>query len=90
LAEHAEIAKIVRDIFGNPFRPVKVNREWLTSTVVELARQIYTTKDFSILGILGDALQDAGCNNADVLEHCRAAASHQPGCWVVDLLLRFA
>jgi hypothetical protein len=38
--------------------------------------------------ILADALQDAGCDNTDILNHCRDAnAPHVRGCWVVDLLL---
>ncbi|WP_255359505.1 hypothetical protein [Gemmata sp. SH-PL17] len=37
--------------------------------------------------ILGDALQDAGCDSADVLNHCREPAVHVRGCWVVDLVL---
>ena len=37
--------------------------------------------------ILADALQDAGCDNADVLDHCRSDGPHVRGCWVVDLVL---
>jgi hypothetical protein len=38
--------------------------------------------------ILADALQDAGCDNEEVLDHCRAADGvHVRGCWVVDLVL---
>ena len=38
--------------------------------------------------ILADALQDAGCDNDDMLNHCRDEKQvHARGCWVVDLLL---
>jgi hypothetical protein len=77
----------LRDIFGNPFRPVAVDPGWLTSSVVELARGIYDQKAFDRLPILADALQDAGCDHPDVLAHCRGPGPHVRGCWVVDLVL---
>jgi hypothetical protein len=75
---------LLRDIFGNPFRPVSFDPTWLTSTVTALARQMYESRDFSAMPILADALQDAGCDNAQVLEHCRGPGPHVRGCWVVD------
>jgi hypothetical protein len=78
---------IARDIFGNPFRPVSADPAWLTPTVVGLARGVYEDRAFDRLPILADALQDAGCENADVLDHCRSAGPHARGCWVVDLVL---
>jgi len=86
-SEMAAQSQLLRDIFGNPFRPVTVDPEWLTSTVVALARGIYDERAFDRLPILADALQDAGCENADVLDHCRGPGPHARGCWVVDLLL---
>src|SRR5205823_8776844 len=62
-------ARLVRDVFGNPFRPVAVDPAWLTSTVVGLARGIYDERAFDRLPILADAMQDAGCDHADVLAH---------------------
>ena len=77
-----------RDIFGNPFDPVAFSPEWRSSTAVALAAQMYESRDFSAIPILADALQDAGCDSADVLSHCRdAGAPHVRGCWVVDLVL---
>lgn len=61
--------------------------EWLTSNVVSLARSIYEEHVFSILPILADALQDAGCEQQDILDHYRGDGPHVRGCWVVDLLL---
>jgi len=46
---------------------------------------VYETRDFAAMPILADALQDAGCEHADVLEHCRGDGPHARGCWVVDL-----
>jgi hypothetical protein len=83
----AYLVTIIRDIFGNPFRPVSFSPEWRTSTAVALARQMYDSRDFSAMPILADALQDAGCDNADVLAHCRGPVPHVRGCWVVDLML---
>jgi hypothetical protein len=85
--EKAGEVLVLRDIFGNPFRPVTVDPAWLTSTVVQLARGIYDERAFDRLPILADALQDAGCDNPDVLGHCRGPGPHARGCWVVDLIL---
>jgi hypothetical protein len=79
--------ELLRDIFGNPFRPVAVDRSWLTSTVVSLATGIYEERAFDRLPVLADALQDAGCENQTVLDHCRGPGEHVRGCWVIDLLL---
>ena len=62
---------LLRDIFGNPFRPVTFSPEWRTDTARHLARQMYESRDFSAMPILADALQDAGCDNDDILTHCR-------------------
>ena len=56
-------------------------------TAVALARQMYESRDFSAMPILADALQDAGCDNEDILSHCRSDGPHVRGCWVVDLVL---
>ena len=78
----------LRDIFGNPFRPVAFAPAWRTSDVLLLARGIYDERAFDRMPILADALQDAGCTNEDILSHCRdASAAHVRGCWVVDHVL---
>jgi hypothetical protein len=78
---------LLRDVFGNPFRPVALDPAWLTSDVLTLARGIYEEKAFDRMPILADALQDAGCDSEDVLTHCRNVhQQHVRGCWVVDLL----
>jgi hypothetical protein len=55
--------------------------------VVHLAQAICEERAFDRLPILADALEDAGCTNADVLDHCRQPGEHVRGCWVVNLLL---
>jgi hypothetical protein len=77
----------VRDIFGNPFRPVTFNPAWRTSNVTALAQAIYDDRAFDRLPILADALEDAGCDRVDILNHCRQPGEHVRGCWVVDLVL---
>jgi hypothetical protein len=81
------LADVVREIVGNPFRPVTFSSEWRTDTVLSLARTMYDGRDFSAMPILADALQDAGCEVADILNHCRSGGVHVRGCWVVDLVL---
>jgi hypothetical protein len=78
---------LIRDIFGNPFRPVALDPAWLTSDVVALARGVYAERAFDRMPILADALQDAGCDCEEVLNHCRdATAAHVRGCWALDLV----
>jgi hypothetical protein len=81
------LAEPLRCVIGDPVHSVTADLSWLTSTVVNLARQVYDSHDFSPMPILADALQDAGCDNPDVLEHCRGPGPHVRGCWVVDLVL---
>jgi hypothetical protein len=85
--ERVARATLLRDIFGNPFRRVSIDPSWLTSTALALARGMYESRDFGAMPILADALQDAGCDNDDILDHCRGPGPHARGCWVVDLVL---
>ncbi len=78
----------MREVYGNPFRPVAINPAWRTSDVMLLAQRIYDAREFGAMPILADALQDAGCDSDDILNHCRdTTATHVRGCWVVDLVL---
>jgi hypothetical protein len=89
-AERGAQCRLLREIFGNPFRPVVVESSWLAwhnGLVAELARGIDAERAFERLPILGDALEDAGCTDAALLRHCHDDREHVPGCWVVDLLL---
>jgi hypothetical protein len=83
-----------RCIFGNPFRPVSVNPAWLTPTVTNLATAAYEERalpsgelDTARLTVLADALEEAGCDNADILEHLRSPGPHVRGCFALDALL---
>jgi hypothetical protein len=78
--------ELIRDIFGNPFRPVTLDPRWLTSTVIDLARTIYEERVWERMPILADALMDAGCDSEEVIKHCQGPGPHVRGCWVVDLL----
>ena len=86
-AERVVQSHLLRDIFGNPFRPVAFSPEWRTGAAVALARQMYESREFSAMPILADALQDAGCDTDAILSHCRGGGPHVRGCWVVDLVL---
>lgn len=80
--------QLLLDIFGNPFRKVKFDGAWRTDTVVSLARTMHNSREFSAMPILADALQDAGCDNPNILLHCRDTNQvHVRGCWVTDLVL---
>jgi hypothetical protein len=82
-----QLPPLLREMFGNPFRPATVDPAWLTSTVVALAEGIYAERAFDRMPILADALQDAGCDNDAILAHCRdTSLMHVRGCWVIDLL----
>jgi hypothetical protein len=80
-------AALLRCVLGPlPFRPVTINSSQKTSNAVALAESIYD-RAFDRMPILADALEDAGCDNADILQHCRQPGEHVRGCWVVDLVL---
>lgn len=81
-------ADLLNEIFGNPFRAVKLDPVWQTPDVRALSRVIYDEGQFGEMPYLADALIDAGCSNTDVLEHCRQPTHHR-GCWVIDLLLGY-
>ena len=84
-AVHRLRKAVEAEVAPNP--SVTFSPEWRTSTAVALAQRMYDSREFSAMPILADALQDAGCDSADVLEHCRGPGPHVRGCWVVDLVL---
>jgi hypothetical protein len=84
-------ASLLRDIFGNPFHsqatlPLTL-LAWNDRTVPRLAQSIYDKRNFALLPILADALEDASCTDRAILDHCRGPGPHVRGCWAVDLLL---
>ena len=85
-----DAVELVREIFGNPFRPVIFDPNWLSwkeTVVLKMAQVIYRKRCFRNVPLLADALEAAGCRDADILTHCRAPIEHVRGCWVVDALL---
>ena len=81
---------LIREVFGNPFRPVTIAPGWLSwndRAIAKMAQAIYDERAFDRLPLLADALEDAGCTEAEILTHCRGPGPHVRGCWVVDLLL---
>jgi hypothetical protein len=85
---------LLRELFGNPFRPVSLAPSWMTPAVLTLAQAAYDNRllpsgqlDNTSLAVLADALEEAGCDNADTLAHLRGPGPHVRGCWPVDLLL---
>jgi hypothetical protein len=97
-----EGAALLRDICGNPFRPVALVPSWLSwngGMIPNLARAIHDggqaaegsqALDGDRLAILADALEDASCSDAELLGHLRSPGPHVCGCWAVDLLLQEA
>ncbi len=81
---------LLREVVGNPFRPVTLSPQWLTrngGAVPRIAEAVYNELRFGDMPVLADALEEAGCDNPDVLAHCRGPGPHVRGCWVLDLLL---
>jgi hypothetical protein len=88
-------ADLLRDIFGPlPYRKTEIDPAWRSPTVVSLAQAAYQERslpsghlDNAHLGVLADALEEAGCDNQEVLGHLREQGEiHVRGCWCVDLL----
>jgi hypothetical protein len=90
----ALVCDLVRDVFGNPFRPSTCDPTWRTPDVVALAQAAYDERhlpagnlDAARLAVLADALEEAGCSEQAMLSHLRGPGPHVRGCWVVDLIL---
>jgi hypothetical protein len=90
-------AGLIRDIFGNPFRPPPLlSASLLTSNeclIKRLAERAYEDRLVPSgqlgpdrLAVLADALEEAGAD-AELVEHLRGPGPHVRGCHVVDLLL---
>jgi hypothetical protein len=91
-------ACLLRDIFGDPFTPLpRLDPTWLAwndGAVVQLAQAAYENRDLpsghldgSLLGVLADALEEAGCTDADLLAHLRSPGPHVRGCFALDAVL---
>jgi hypothetical protein len=84
------LADVLRDILGNPFRPVVVDPAWVRwheGLVRSMARRMYDENDFGDMAVLADALEEAGCQDSHILAHCRGPGEHVRGCHLLDALL---
>jgi hypothetical protein len=77
----------VDDLIGNPYRPFAVAPVWRSENVLALARTIQTTEDFHLMPLLADALQEAGCTETALLDHCMKTKCHVSGCCALAALL---
>jgi hypothetical protein len=98
LVDDRDMCLFLRDIFSNPFRATPAIGpsvlRWNSGTVPRLARAAYEQRslpegrlDSSRLAVLADALEEAGCQNDEVLGHFRGQDGHWRGCWVLDAIL---
>lgn len=85
-AELSARAKLLREIFGNPFRPLKFNSRDLPAAIQTQAEQIYAESRFEALPALADALAAAGVHEPSLLAHLRSPGPHVKGCWALDLV----
>jgi hypothetical protein len=87
-------ASLLRCLIVNPFRPVTLSPTGLTPTVAALGDAAYWERllpsgelDPVRMAALADALEEAGCTDADILGHMRGPGPHLRGCWALDLIL---
>lgn len=88
--ERAIEAQLLRDVSDNPFRRRIADPGRLAANrgdIQELAQRIYDDHAFQALPLLADALEEAGCVDSNILDHCREPGLHARGCWVVDSIL---
>jgi hypothetical protein len=84
-AARREQVALAGEVFGDPFREARFAPCWRTAEVVRLAETVSDEGAWEELPVLADALEDAGCDDAEVLGHLRAGGRHVRGCWAVDL-----
>lgn len=90
LQEHRVQCDLLRDAFGNPFHPLAFDPAWLRwhgGCITAMAQTIYEERRFEEMPILADALEEAGCDDEEILWHCRVDAHHARGCWLLDGIL---
>jgi hypothetical protein len=85
-----EQCQLLRELFGNPYRPVRFDPAWRAhegGLVMHLGRDIYVEKRFAHLAVLADLLEEAGCDDEDLLAHLHQPGNHLRGCWALDRVL---
>jgi hypothetical protein len=80
------LAEFVRSRVVGWSEPIALRSEWLTSDVVAIARGIHASGAQDGLPALTDALLEAGCDDALVIEHLTTCPDHGPMCWVVEMI----
>jgi hypothetical protein len=87
--EIAVFCDLLRELFGNPFRAPRLDPAclgWDGGLIPKLAESIYQERAFDRMPILGDALEESGCADESIVDHCHGPGPHVRGCWVIDLL----
>lgn len=92
MAKHTDSeaqCRLLREFFGpSAYRPLSPTLpSWNNETVRSIAQGVYNERAFDRLPMLGEALQNAGCQDSDILQHCWEPGPHYPGCWVIDQIL---
>lgn len=80
----------LRDIYFHPARLPRIDARVISEPAIDIARQMVTSGEFGLMGILADELETRGCDDPLILEHCRDDRhrhGHGPGCWVVEQCL---
>jgi hypothetical protein len=89
-AERKVQADILRELVGNPYRPIARDpawRRWNGRALLVLAGEMYESRDFRLVPLLADMLEDAGVTDPQLLDHLRGPGPHTRGCFAVDLVL---
>src|SRR5262249_1220791 len=90
-AELAAQAALLRCLFGPlPFRPTPrldaTILDWNDAALPPVAPATEEERRFDDLPVLADALEEAGCTDAEMLGHCRSGGEHARGCWALDVV----
>lgn len=81
------LVALLRELFGNPWAAADPDwRYFHHGLIPRLIDEIRLDGAWDLMPILGDALEDGGCDHPDILSHCRADVTHRKGCWVLDLI----
>jgi hypothetical protein len=84
------LARAITDVTGDPTRPAAVPAAWLDANRGQaraVAQGIDADCRYDELPVLADALEEAGCDGARLLEHARRPGAHYRGCWLIDAAL---
>ncbi len=87
LPDPTPICDMLRDIFECPMHTTPFKQTWRSEDAQRIAQEIYETQEYTQMPILADALEEAGCSESRVLDHCRNGQQHWKGCWVIDGVL---